>query len=135
RSEAGTPWCSAGGDPHLHGGPQRHGRFFMSGPRYSVLATTALALIFAAPLASRAQEAVQEPAKDAAKQETVQSAESKQETGKYAAVPTGTPAAQPKAETPAAPAEGAESTKETAPGATGGSEPEQVDRLASLDPA
>jgi len=107
----------------------------MSGPRYPILATTALALIFAAPLASRAQEAVQEPAKDAAKQEPVQSAESKQETGKYAAVPTGTPAAQPKVETPASPAEGAESTKETAPGATGGSEAEQVDRLAALDPA
>jgi murein L,D-transpeptidase YcbB/YkuD len=36
---------------------------------------------------------------------------------------------------PATPAEGAEGAKETAPAATGGSEPEQVDRLASLDPA
>jgi L,D-transpeptidase YcbB len=93
----------------------------MSGPRYSILATTAVALILAASVGARAQDGGKE----------------------YAAVPTGTPAAQPKSETlnsetpksetPAVtPAEG---TKEITPAATGGSEAEQVDRLASLDPA
>jgi murein L,D-transpeptidase YcbB/YkuD len=87
----------------------------MSGPRYSILATTAVALILACPMGARAQDA------------------GKEESGKYAAVPTGTPAVQPKNET-ASPAEGAEGTKETTPAATG-SEAEQVDRLALLDPA
>ncbi len=103
----------------------------MSGPRYSILATTALALVLAAPAIARAQEA----GKETAKQEAVQTEQGKQEAGKYAAVPTGGPAAQPKTEMPATPAEGAEGAKETAPAATGGSEAEQVDRLASLDPA
>ncbi|MET0536561.1 MAG: L,D-transpeptidase family protein [Xanthobacteraceae bacterium] len=106
----------------------------MSGAR-SFLATTALALILAAPTGLLAQDAGKEPAKpEALKQE-----EGKQESGKYAAVPTGTPAARPigeaRTETPSVtPAEGA--GKEPVPTATNGSEPEQqVDRLASLDPA
>jgi len=98
------------------------------------LATTAVALILAAPLAASAQEAAKEAAKDAAKQQSINQEPGNQEPGKFAAVPTGAPAGQ-RTETPSGtPAEGAEATKETAPAAA--NEPaEQVDRLASLDPA
>src|SRR2546423_624815 len=105
----------------LHEGPQRQGRFSMSGAR-SILATTALALILAVPTGLHAQDA----GKDAAKPEAIKQEDGKQENGKYAAVPTGTPAAQPIAETrtetpSVTPAQGG--GKEMVPTATNGSEP------------